>query len=325
MSAATIHQEKWRRRVLTPVLALLPLIFAASAGATELAGAVIETASAPGAEECPEAEALKARTLALGRPRARPSEPLLVRVEFRREADGFAATVRTSGHGQGTRELAAPGASCEPLATATSVVLAVLLDLLPPGAPEQPTPPPAVTREPSSDAPPLFRHVGVGPRFGVQYGLLGPAFGASFGGAVALRLSFVEVEAAGFFLPARSISLPPGIVSAQLTFGSVGACVFPRSGARSFELGPCASLMVGRLAGAGDGFYKDHDVAEPWLAGRLGATFVVPLGRHVAVRAGLDLIIPFVQSSFVVDRVGTAYEVSPLAGALSFGPELRFR
>jgi hypothetical protein len=320
--AATIHQENWRRRVLRPVLAIVSLIFAAQAQAAELAGAVLETASAPGAEGCPQAEALKARTLALGRPRAQPTEPLAVRVEFRREAEGFAATVHTRGRTHGTRELAAPGPTCEPLATATSVVLAVLLDLLPPGAPE---PPPTAAPQPSSDAPPLFRHVAIGPRFGVQYGLLGTALGASFGAALGLRLASVEIEAAGFVLPERSVSLPPGVVTAQLTAGSAGACVFPSLETLPFELGGCGSLIVGRLAASGRGFYRDRDVTEPWVGGRLGAAFVVPLGKFVAVRAGLDLIIPLTQPSIVVDRVGTAYETSPLGGALTFGPELRFR
>jgi hypothetical protein len=324
VSVATIHHEKWRRLVLSPVLAFSLLVLAARAGATELAGAVIETASAPGAEECPQAEALKARTLAFGLPRARPSEPLLVRIEFRREAGGFAATVRTSGRRQGTRELAASGADCEPLAAATSVMLAVLLDLLPAGASEPPAPTSPGARQASSDAPPLFRHVAVGPRFGIQYGLLGPALGASFGAALGLRLSFVEIEAGGFALPTRSVSLPPGTVSAQLSAGSAGVCAFPRLSARAFELGGCASFMAGRVAASGHGFYEDRSVSELWLAGRLGATFVLPVARHVALRAGLDLILPFVQSALEVERVGTAYEAGLLAGALSFGPELRF-
>jgi hypothetical protein len=323
VSAATIHQRKWRRAVGSSFLALLQIFFVTRAAATELAGAVIETVSAPGAEQCPPAEALKERTLALGRPRARPAEPLLVRVEFRRDGDGFAATVRTVGRRQGTRELAAPGASCEPLAAATSVVLAVLLDLLPPGAVEQP--PPAASPEPDAGTPPLFRHVAVGPRFGVQYGLLGPVLGASFGAAVGLRLSRVEVEAAGFALPERSVSVPPGTVSAQLSGGGAGVCVFPSLAARSFELGGCASLLVGRLAAEGQGFYRDRSVSEPWLGGRLGAVFILPVSRHVAVRAGLDVILPLVQPVLEVDRVGTAYEAGLLAGALSFGPELRFR
>jgi hypothetical protein len=324
VSAATIHQEKRRRHVFSPLLALLLLAFARRVSATELAGAVIETASSPGAEDCPQADALKARTLAYGRPRARPSEPRLVRVDFRREADGFAATVRTGGPRQLVRELAAPGATCDQLATATSVVLAVLLDLLPPDASEHSPPLPAAARQPRSNAPPVFRHLSVGPRFGAQYGLLGPALGASFGAVLALRLSRAEIEAAGFVLPERSVSLPPGTVSAQLTAGSAGVCVFPWLLARSFELGGCASLMIGRLAASGRGFYRYRDVAEPWLGGRLGATFVVPLGRHVALRAGLDWIVPLIQPSLVVERVGTAYEASLLTGAFSFGPELRF-
>lgn len=324
MSAARIHQTKRLRLSLPASLAALTLFFGGRVQAAELAGATLETASAPGAEGCPGAEALKARTLELGRPRERPPEPLAVRVEYRRETGGFAATVRTSGARRGARELSAPGETCEPLATATSVVLAVLLDLLPPGASEKPLPARA-TPHPSGPNAPLVRYLAVGARFGAEYGLLGPALGARFGADIRLRLSLVELEAGGFLLPTRSASVPPGTVSAELAAGSAGACLFPWPGSRAFELGGCASLLVGRVAAAGHGFYRDHEVAEPWLAGRVGATFLVPLARYVAIRAGLDLMVPLVRLSLVVDRVGTAYEASPVGGALSFGPELRFR
>src|SRR5262249_4441318 len=152
----------------------------------------------------PDAESLKQHTLTLGKPGPGGSTPLLVEVEFRRDEAGFVATLRTSGRSQGRRELSAAGPSCDALAHATSVVLVVLLDLLPPDEPALPRPsevPPS--RATIAEKSELFEYFALGARAGVEYGVFGRALSASFGGGVRVRLARVELALAGFSAPGR--------------------------------------------------------------------------------------------------------------------------
>lgn len=290
--------------------------------ATELPGATLETESSAGAEGCPTAEALKTRTLALGIPQAAPPEPLAVHVAFRREGTDFFATIRTSGRLSGTRELSAAGPTCDPLAAATAVMLAVLLDLRP-----RETPAPVVTNEPAKpaategDGP--FRHVAVHARLDAAYGVLGPAFGVAYGGDARLRLTRFELVLGGFAFVDRSVEMSPGSVEVGLAGGNLDVCAaVARTG--PVELGGCVSFLIGSFRASGHGYYVDDGDASLWLAGGLGVTLAFELSRHWAIRLGLGMLVPFSRYSPAVDRVGVAYDAPPIAGVLGFGPEFRF-
>ena len=197
---------------------------ATARAATALPGAALETESAGGAEGCPSAEALTTRILLLGVPQAEAPEPLAVHVAFRREGAEFFATVRTSGRFSGTRELSAAGPSCDPLAAATAVMLALLLDLRPretlaPEAPSARAEPPAAT----DDEGPL-RHVAVHARLDAAYGVLGPAFGVAYGGNARLSITHFELVLGGFAFAERSVELSPGSVDVGLAGGNLDLC-----------------------------------------------------------------------------------------------------
>jgi hypothetical protein len=313
-------------KVISPAVGSAALCFALAAPArsAELAGSTIEVTRTVGAESCPDAESLKERTLTIGKPRLR-AELLRIQVEFRRSVAGYSATLHTSGRSTGKRELSADGPSCEPLAQATSVVLAVLLDLLPPGesAPLPDAPPPLPTASAAKSS--VFEYLALGARAGVQYGVFGPSISASFGGEARLRLARVELGLGGFHSPGRSVDLAPGVVSASLTGGSLGVCGYRTVRTRELELGACALLSLARFAAFADGFQTDGDAASLWIAGGIGATLSLSLGRHWALRAGLDVIMPFRQYRPQVERVGFAYDALAVAMALNFGPEWRFR
>jgi hypothetical protein len=124
--------------------------------------------------------------------------------------------------------------------------------------------------------------------------------------------------------PARSVELAPGVIDQSLAGGSVGACGYLTRTFDANELGACLSLSLGRLAASSTGYYADGDAAALWIAGSLGVRLLLPLGRHFALRFGLDVIVPFRQYELEVERVGTL-QSAPFGGSLLLGPEWRFR
>jgi hypothetical protein len=319
-----IHRIKLVSCALAGVAAgLRSSVAVATPDGVELAGAALQVEARPGAEDCPDAEALSRRTAAHGTPRRLESSALAIHVEFRRNDAGYEATVSTTGRTQGARELTAAGPTCDPLAAATSLVLAVLLDLRPPEEAKVERAPPPNEPTPKKAAPSLFRYVALGPHASAAYGLLGSGPSAAFGGTTRLRLGYVEAELGGFSAVERSISYSTGFADLNLAAGSIGLCGYPNPIGTAAELGACAAVLVGGMRASGRGFYADDDDAALWLAGRFGVTLALPLTRHWATRLGLDVLLPFRRYSVVVDRVGAVFDPPAAAVVLTFGPEFR--
>jgi hypothetical protein len=214
------------------------------------------------------------------------------------------------------------------LATATSLVLAVLLDLRPradsePAPPADSSPPKSEPESrPREPGPSLLRFVGFGVHASGAYGLLGPGVNGGFGGDARLRLSFLELELAGFGTLSRTVAYAPGYVEVGVAAGSAGICAYPLD--RGVELGACASFLAGRIHASGHHFFDDTATSSLWLASRVGITVALPLTSHWVARLGADLLFPFRRYSLVVERVGTVYDPSIAGFVLSFGPEVRF-
>lgn len=295
----------------------------APACAAELAGATLDVENAAGAESCPGAEELERQTLALGVPPNESAEPLAIAVSFRATEAEFLAEIRTTGRTTGTRQLSAAGPSCAPLARATAVLLAVLLDLRPR---EAPAPAPLVASRvtaPPPSRPQPWRYLALGAHADATVGLLGPAFSMAFGGGARVRRTRFELGLSGFSLLNRRVELLPGSVEVDLWGGSLSLCTyFARSG--PLEVAGCASLLAGRFHGAGSGYPTNRERASLWLAGGIGATIALELSQHWALRAGMDLAVPFQQYRPEIELVGNAYQASPVGAFLGFGPELRF-
>jgi len=291
---------------------------------------------------------LAQRTLALGTLGASQLEALRIQVRFRRDGTTFFATVNTSGRSSGVRELSAAGPSCEPLAAATAVMLAVLLQLRPdtvvdntasPGPVNSASEPesassPSAAQEPRRVSrvvwsrsgrrePGAWRYVALGAQAHAEFGILGAALGFGFGGNARLRVSDFELELAGFALLDRSIPMAPGRVEVGLAAASAGACGYVLRSAPT-ELSLCAAFLVGRFHGRGVGYETDREVTSLWLGGAAGAQLTLELSRQIALRASLAAVVPFQQAIVSVERVGQAYDASPLAAIFGFGPELRF-
>jgi hypothetical protein len=319
------HQTKFSGQVLfiAAGCALAALFSAPRAEATELAGATLDTENSVGAESCPTAEALRTRTLALGMPGATRGEPLSIHIAFRHVESSFFATVRTAGRTAGERELTAEGPTCEPLAAATAVMLAVLLDLRPRESPSAEAPKRDEQTPEPKRAPALFRYAALHAEFDSAYGVLGPTFGVAFGGDARLRLWHFELALGGFAFLDRTIDVPPGTVEVGLAGGDLALCAYFARFGRA-EVAGCGSLRLGSFHGTGQGFYSNRSDASLWIAGGVGATLAIELTRHWVLRFGLDLLVPFRQYTPEIERVGVAYTPGPVGVLLDLGPELRF-
>src|SRR3954463_6856417 len=123
-------------------MAVARALFAAASAGVVCAGAheawgsppsaAFSVLRAPGAEDCPDAPALRARiqqsTGTPLAPRAANDPPLGVEVSFTREGARYRAALRTSGPKAGERLLEDEGTTCAALAEAVAVTLVVLLD-----------------------------------------------------------------------------------------------------------------------------------------------------------------------------------------------------
>jgi hypothetical protein len=337
------------RRLVRGLVAALVLSSSATA-AVPVAGGELRVKKSDAARDCPDEPELAASTLALGKlaPDERTDE-LTADVELDRDEQGYVARIRSTGRKAGYRELRAPGESCSSLAEATSVALAILFDLLPPESQTsdppplaEPSPPvsaaeitkPPVARPAERRTPPQeprqerrpFALVGVDNGFG--YGALGPAVTWHLGLSFRLRLtSNVEGGVGSFLTPVgRTLEHGPGTVSVLLRAGRIDATVWMlQAQTKVFFVGARFGGMLGAVEGSGDDFDDGWTMSHFWLAAYAGPSARLMLGRYVGVRFDLFALVPHSQHRFFVEGVpGVAYEGSPVAGVLEFGPEIAF-
>jgi len=335
-----------RGALLWPYLGLSALLVASPAlGDEGLPGALVVTRDA-NATSCPDQQELARRVLSLGvRQPGPPPEPLLVEVAFRREGSAYAATVRASGGKQGLRELAKLGESCAELAEDTSVVVAVLFDLLPPAIPPVPVPvtplaetperqpgageralPPA-PRPPASTSASTSSHpfsMALGAHAGVGYGLVGALASASFGAAIRPRLGPWEASAGILWVPVRDVSYETQVIEVSLLSGRVGACLWLTDVRSALGWAGCVGMLFGVLRGQGQGFGTDLPASDFWFAGEAAVNGRFRIAHPWAIRWGLSLLVPR-PHTFSVEGEGVVVESPPVAGLLEAGVELQFQ
>jgi hypothetical protein len=281
------------------------------ASAAELAGATLRVARAEGAEDCPDESALARSIAALGGASGavRPGE--------------YVATIQSTGRKTGVREIKLRTESCGNLAEATSVALAVLLDLVA----ESKDAPAAPPESAALDAPPAPRPkterlaLGVGIQSGAGYGLLGEAVSPLLGGRIGLGARRVELVLAGVWIAPRDIDHAPGSVEVGLAALRLDGCWWSTPRENS-GVGMCLGLSGGRVWGEGAGFDANYAVVRPWLAAAFGASLRARLTVRVALRFALSALVPLHAETFSVTGSGPAYETLPLAAVLETGPEL---
>jgi hypothetical protein len=227
-------------------------------------------------------------------------------------------------------ERALQAATCEELASAAALIIALAVDpktvaarskdasataaaasstpgAAPPTAAPAPNPPavPAPVKAPAptnaekperSSAPVTGLVEGA---LALDWGALpGPSIGPSLSGGFALSRLRLRVGAT-YFAP-RFAEAPPE-PGAPTRGGDVSLLVLGLAGCysltpRAAELGVCADLEGGALLAVGRGFDHTNDAIKPWLGAGASVDLTVPISGPVALRVGIGAMVPFGRS-----------------------------
>ncbi len=291
---------------------------------------------APEASDCPTASELSAMVRALTPlgPEAALGETSQVEhleVHFARGADAYRAVIELFGEKRGTRTLEHRSATCAPLAEATALTIAVLVDpdFVPPAEPPPrevtvPTepaeraarPPPA---KPTEQAP-LRLSLDAGA--GIALALVRPV-SPVFVLDGSVGIGRFAVGLGGFLIPPQSLPLSGGSIDVWLLAGTGRACGWPVV-ARQWRAGACVAAHVGLLRAEGRGYSTDGNATRPWVAGGAYLTADGRLFGAIGWFARGGALIPVHRESFRIDGAGVAYEEPPVGGVFALGPTLTF-
>ena len=303
---------------------------------------VVKSARASG---CPSETELVRAALALGSaPVAPAAEPVVIDVVFDGDEASLRALVIARGSKTGERELKTAATDCTKLADSVAVVVAVLLDLVPPDAvasfeapdttPQPPplapaAPPVPPAQPPPREAPPSRAagpplEVWLRAEGGIAVGPLGPVVSPWLGGAAGLRRERWQLGVGGAWFTPRELPfdpIPGTHVDLSLATGFAEGCFgFPLG--RSWDTWACALFSAGVLTGAGQDFDHDETKREVWLAAGPRADVRLRLGRDLALRLALAGLVTLVERTFTVDGYGEAFTTPPVSATASLGLEL---
>lgn len=313
--------------------ALLVLCLTGRARAAEVAGATVVVERSPAAADCPDAAQLVSAVQKLGSPPALPRAPLALSVHFEAGSGTYVARIEARGRQQGERVLEAPGTSCDSLAQATAVALAILIDLLParerprepapaPSSPGSAPTPAAPFVPPAPEAHPSFV-LGVGLDWTLAYGLLGSDLSGTNDLALRGRYGALGFELSGLASAPHYALVAPGTIRLNLFAGEALGC-FWFAEAKQGALGGCAGVGLGSLTGHARGYDTDGSVSRLWTAAVASLNARLALRGRWACVVTLSGLVPLRSQAFVVEPLGRGFHSSPAAVALRFGPELHF-
>lgn len=304
---------------------------------------------------CPSGDSVRAAAVRNAPPAAVPLEADAV-VSHR---DRWTVTLRTRRpDASGERVLEA--ASCNALADATAVILA--LALVPPG--QAVTPSPALvaanvtanaTPEPSGQpanpaaapapvatkAPEEDRATSSSPANPAKPGPSGPpaiALGAfastdamtlptvalGGGGSLAWTPGSLRIEASASVFAGQSQTIDASTAGARFSMTSLGAgaCYTLLHGA--LELAPCGGGSMHWVSAEGFGATANYDATSRWAAVDGGLLARAPLTSWLALRARADGLVPLGRPSFEVENEGVVHKPPPFGIRAALGAELNF-
>jgi hypothetical protein len=219
--------------------------------------------------------------------------------------------------------------SCEALASATALILALTVDPTramaapPPSPPPKPLPQPAAPVQTPSQNPVRFL---VATSAAGESGTL-PS--ASLGGEIALGILFgpvrAELSAADWFAQDATAVSGQG-TRIHLLDGALRGCFRGRFG-DSFELDPCAGAALVFASSEGFGEDTKFERSSNWAGLDTDLFSSWRFAGPLALRASVGLGIPLARPSFVLlDPQGQTFlhRASAIAGRASFGLEVRF-
>jgi hypothetical protein len=271
-----------------------------------------------------------------------------------------------SDQGSGVRALDAD--SCAALASAVALIVALAVDptrhALPASAPAAggstaaegqrgapPSPEQASTDAGAAASPPppppvptARRREGEdadGPRLAVGAAAtadFGTLPSAALGGAVMVAGLYrrARLEARGRAYVSQHAADPArqaqGVELAYLG-GDARACLAliatERASREGLTISPCLGLDLSRISGSGFGGAKTFSGNGSWSAVEAGLLGTWAFASSVAIRVGLDLLVPTSRPAFVVlapdgSTAGSLHRPAAIAGRFDFGVELRF-
>lgn len=296
------------------------------AHATDLGDAQLDVARSETAMSCPDAQQLGESIDRMGaRPAgALPSEKLVLEVRIDRNDAGFSAEIKAFGRKSGVRRLSVPGESCDGLASALTVTLALLMDrqlgsespkTQAPQAPTSEKPLGAPASRPSGAPATARPSLGFALDESLTHGL---AYGWS--AAVTADVAGYQgrwlVAAGGMWTPSRAVSFDAGRIEVQLLAGRARGCYAALGSWDKGYVAGCIEAAAGRLRGEGHGYPTTRVQSRPWVAGggsiRTGGPIAKPFFWGVAA----TVVAPVQQQTFSVDRIGTGFESASIAWML---------
>jgi len=332
--------------VLTGILVWSGAARAQSAATPEPTPNWLSVSRQPGAERCPDRDRLTAAVLSrLTSARAPSSDQLSARVTLSVGEGGLLlALVELRHRGQpiGARQLASPDASCDELAQALAIVVALAIDVQFSGQSEpDPLPPPGETSdkppkdtEPDEVLPPPVtssseRGAGTGLRLGgeLTFGLM-PHPQAGVGFALAQRVgSIVELDVGLTAFPwSVTSSLPKqrAEIDYRAALGQASIClpVLASFWARSAL---CAGVSGGAVHTVSRGLDSARPTLSPLLNGVLSATLHVRLQERWLAFFSVGLGLTWLRKEFVFSALDgstpTAFRMPPQFGSFGLGVE----
>jgi hypothetical protein len=236
----------------------------------------------------------------------------------------------------GRRSLEA--ASCQDLANAAALIIALMIDpeavaahATPPqpvAAPPSPVAPPPVTApSPAPERKPRAVEYLVGILAAGSFGTL-PSIDAGLGGGIGLQGRRWRAELRGTYglrRDQKAWAAAPAGAYGQFNFWAVAFAGCFNVGRESWAFGPCADAEVGVISAQGFGVSQSLPASTLWSALGAGGYAAISLGRHLGLPLHLDVLAPLRRSEFVFKNEPTRVFRAPAVGVrMSAGIELRF-
>ena len=290
--------------------------------------------------DCPSSEAVASRVARPEKATAK-DEPLEAEGTVERKDERFRLTLRTKrGDARGERTLEA--ATCEGLADATAVVLAVAIapaddspDATTPTVVKTEAPKatidPTATRDADRAAPPaasrdvLREHeLAVGAALTTDTGSM-PATAAGGSLSVAWTPGRFRLEGLGALYGAQTRTTETGNAGADLQLLVFGGRACWAALVQPVEVGPCVGGAASLLSATGFGAKEENfDTGARWATATAGAQIRFPIASWAALRGGVDALAAITRPRFVVEGDGAVHQPTALGLRAHLGGELLF-
>ncbi len=148
------------------------------------------------------------------------------------------------------------------------------------------------------------------------------AYGLHLGAA--LLFPRARLELYGGYWPAQQAHDPVvagGGGELSLSAGGMRGCWVPLSG--TFVLAACPGLELGLLHGQGTGLRTPQTSDGLWFAATILGRVTWRITRSWSLLLDVSLVVPFVRDTFTIDQQ-TIEQSAPVEGRASVGPELQF-